>query len=242
MCVCVCVCGSRHSAAGIQPQAQSVKVPRSAGVYAPPQAQSVKVPRCAGVYAPPQAQGAKVPRCAWGTRRWDTDFYLSKEWEISPTDSSKGSSTTGSAFCGSLLTLSYTVLNYLAKTSNNWNQSVILVNTAAINSLSIGCVCVCVRACGSRLRARRCQDVRGWSQIGSGKRFPVARSRIDSMQYVCHERWCRSVWMVSLVLFGVAGVIWCRWCRLVSLVPFSFIWFHLVSSGVTANLICGICR
>ena len=75
----------------------------------------------------------------------------------------KVSSALAPLFAVALLTLSYTVLNYLAKTSNNWSQSVILVNTAAINSLSIGCVCVCVRACGSRLRcegAKMCGGAR----------------------------------------------------------------------------------
>ena len=70
----------------------------------------------------------------------------------------------------------------------------IVVNTADINSLSIGCVCVCVRACGSRLRcegAKMCGGARaggiqfislhGDGALTNGQGQTIPRGKIQNL-------------------------------------------------------------
>ena len=108
-------------------------------------------------------------------------------------------------FAVSLLTLSYTVLNYLAKTSNNWSQSVIVVNTADINSLSIGCVCAC--ACVRVEAGSGCEGAKMCGVVANWQGQTIPRGKIQNLFHaicVSLALVCRLVWMVSS---GVAGAV-----------------------------------
>ena len=112
------------------------------------------------------------------------------------------------------------------------------------------CVCACVlkeafsrrhSAAGSeREGAKMCGGARaggiqfisvaGKGALTNGQRQMTAHGKIQNLFHaicVSLALVCRLVWMVSLVSFCVAGVV-------------GAVWFHLVSSGVSANLICGM--
>ena len=113
-------------------------------------------------------------------------------------------------------------------------------------------VCVCVRVEAGAIRRRHsatgsgCEgakmcggaraggiqfiSVAGKGALTNGQGQTIPRGKIQNLFHaicVSLALVCRLVWMVSLVSFCVAGVV-------------GAVWFHLVSSGVSANLICGM--
>ena len=102
-CVCVCV----RVEAGIQPQAFSHRHSATGS----------------------EREGAKM--CGGGRAGGIPLLIFRRRGRFQQRTTAKDSPPLAPLFAVSLLTLSYTVLNYLAKTRNNWSQSVIVVNTTA---------------------------------------------------------------------------------------------------------------
>ena len=120
VCACACVCMRVRVEAGAFSRRHSATSSEREGAK-----------MCGGVRAATgsEREGAKI--CGGGRAGLKPRLIFLRSGRFQQRTTAKDPPPLAPLFAVSLLTLSYTVLNYLAKPRNNWSQSGIVVNATA---------------------------------------------------------------------------------------------------------------